>query len=59
MARTWWWTCPLCFDIMARTQWEGVAERDRDAHLRHKHGLDPEKTPYRTKPSFWDSKEYW
>lgn len=49
----WWWTCPLCFDVMEKRDDPGPVIRDRDAHLLCRHPEVREDSPFRTFPSFW------
>ena len=43
--RLYWWACPYCADVMARTLDRETTVRDQKAHLLNRH---PEK-----KPSMW------
>ena len=53
MSETWWWTCPLCFDMMEKRSDPELVIRDRDAHLLCNHPEVQEDSPFRTYPSFW------
>lgn len=50
---TFWRACPVCFDLMQRSDDPARVIADRDAHLLVNHPWVPEDSPMRTPPSFW------